>query len=75
MSDQYISFSALLASHPEAKHIQEHLLVAAKALNLFVQQAKDNSYFAQNDCDLDLDEVALSVLCLIKLLKNMDNEK
>ena len=72
---QYISFGTLLASHPEAKHIQEHLLVAAKALNQFVQQAKNNSSSIQTDFDFDLEEVALSALCLIKLLKNMDSNK
>ena len=70
---QYISFGALLASHPEAKHIQEHLLVAAKALNEFVEQNQEKQQ--KHLYDFELDEVAQSTLCLIKLLKNMDVKK
>ncbi len=67
------TFAMLLAFYPEAKHIQQHFLTAIDALGQLVELL-ESKQISLDRCTVDVEEIALAVLCLIKLVKNIDTE-
>ena len=67
------TFATVLALHPEAKHIQQHFLTAIDALGQLVELL-DNHQLSPEQCTVETQEIALAVLCLVKLVKNIDTQ-